>query len=137
MVATTCPKNTFTGMHRPTMHGGHPYCLNCGARLDGARVTAPRAEVTARVLPERPAEERIRALGADGILTADDLASLTAAKRAIYELLRDGEWHSADEIRRVAGGQSEGLRRLRELRPYGIVIERKAVGRLFYYRIKR
>lgn len=101
-----------------------------------------RRQVTPRpthrpALPERPDDDRIRALGGEGTLVARDLPELSAAKQAIYTLVRDGRWHSAHEIRDIAaGGQSEGLRRMRELRDYGFDIEaRRGSDRLFWYRL--
>jgi len=50
---------------------------------------------------------------------------------AVYNILKDGEWHDGPELTHPAVGGSEGLRRLRELRAKGYTIEmrRKAKGR--------
>jgi len=50
---------------------------------------------------------------------------------AVYNVLKDGEWHDGPELTHPAVGGSEGLRRLRELRAKGYIIEmrRKAKGR--------
>ena len=82
----------------------------------------------------------IARLGGEGILTADDLPDLKAASRRVLKLLGDHQWHHPDEIMRAAGTGNtparEGLRRMRELRPY-YHIERKRLegSRLFLYRL--
>jgi hypothetical protein len=50
---------------------------------------------------------------------------------AVYNVLKDGEWHDGPELTHPAVGGSEGLRRLRELREkgYRIDMRRKAKGR--------
>lgn len=50
---------------------------------------------------------------------------------AVYNVLKDGEWHDGPELTHPEVGGSEGLRRLRELREKGYTIEmrRKAKGR--------
>ena len=66
-----------------------------------------------------------------------DYAALGSGRRRVFDLMRDGAWHTADEIRRVAQG-SEGLRRLRELRRYGYDIQKqrlRAGSRMFIYRL--
>lgn len=59
-----------------------------------------------------------------GMLTATkrDLQDFQEATTRAYELLRDGQWHSRDDIR-AATGQDEGMRRVRELRQCGYIIE--------------
>jgi hypothetical protein len=65
--------------------------------------------------------DRVKALGGEGILTEKDLRELNAAVQRVYALMVDHDWHTADEIRLAAGMDgipaSEGLRRMRELRP--------------------
>ena len=46
----------------------------------------------------------------------DRLVSLTARKLAVFELLRDGEWHATHEFNTPEVGGSDGVRRLRQLR---------------------
>jgi len=64
-----------------------------------------------------------------------DMADLAAGRGRVLDLMADGQWHTADEIRAVARG-SEGLRRLRELR-HRHTIEKRRVrdSRLFEYRM--
>lgn len=82
-----------------------------------------------------------------GILSSAEIAKLSVGARRVMELLSDGLWHEADEIRRVASVDSvqasEGLRRMRELTPrlkrHGIKVEKRPVGsskRNWEYRIQ-
>jgi len=85
---------------------------------------------------------RIKSLGAEGILDESDLPKLRAACQRILDLMLDEKWHDAEEIRQAAGTNgtpaSEGLRRMRELRKAGYTIERrKAQGMLFEYRLSK
>ena len=64
----------------------------------------------------------------------DDLPDFSEQMRRIYELLRDGHWHSREAIQDVSGAQ-EATRRVRELRKY-YDIECKQFGRrCFKYRL--
>ncbi len=81
--------------------------------------------------------QKLRALGATGILTADDIPHLTSQRRRVLDFMIDGEWHTGPAIVEVAGG-SEGLRRLRELREItGVEIKRRRVEgtRTFEYQL--
>jgi hypothetical protein len=79
---------------------------------------------------------RLEAIGANGILAEEDIELLNAATVKILKLMRDGAWHSAEEIIQVSG-QREGLRRMRTLRRwYGIDRKRSGLTRTFYYRLK-
>lgn len=62
-------------------------------------------------------------LGAQGTATAKDLEDFQEATKRVHALLKDGRWHSATEIYEVTK-QRDGMRRLRELRQLGYVIER-------------
>jgi hypothetical protein len=76
----------------------------------------------------------IKALGGEGILSDGDLVDLGEGVRRAYELMKDGQWHSPEEIERVTG-QREGLRRARELRRW-FDLEKKTVGkRRWLYRL--
>lgn len=55
-------------------------------------------------------------------MTGLDFYGLQAACRKVYDLMRDGQWHSAQSII-DASGQREGLRRMRDLRQIGYVLE--------------
>lgn len=75
-------------------------------------------------------------------LSVKDQSELRAGVRRVWELMRDGGWHEADDIEMAAGENGvparEGLRRMRQLREYGFRIDRrKADGssRNFEYRI--
>lgn len=80
----------------------------------------------------------IARLGGKGILTEEDIPSLTQAQDRIVRRMSDELWHSATEIIGVSG-QREGLRRLRDLRSKGYTIERqrRRDSREFYYRLTK
>lgn len=89
------------------------------------------------------AEQRIRELGGEGILNETDVPKLNASCQRVYELMKDGGWYRADQIRLAAGRDgreaSEGLRRMRELRKHGFDIEMRRLSddsANFEYRIK-
>lgn len=65
-------------------------------------------------------------------------ARLDSAKGRVRQLMLDGEWHTGPDITAPETGGSEGLRRLRELRADGAVIEkrRKTEG-VWEYRMLR
>lgn len=70
-------------------------------------------------------------------LTKDDFNQLSAAAQRVFELLKDGQWHTADEVLQVAN-QREGLRRMREIRQRGVTVETRRLDenkRAFEYRI--
>lgn len=81
-------------------------------------------------------DQYIASVGGKGILRKEDVPSLNAAERRVLALMRDGQWHTADEIIERAG-QREGLRRMRKLRSRGWIIERNRnlIGRDFSYRL--
>lgn len=82
-------------------------------------------------------KKSIKSLGGVGILTNEDLGSLKGLTQKVYELMKDGQWHSSEEIRQICPQGSDYMRRLRTLRDH-FTLERKRseVGRLFFYRIK-
>lgn len=83
--------------------------------------------------------KQLSMLGANGILTLHDIPALNLGTRLAYEVLKDGAWHSAIEIREKVPG-TECLRRMRELRSAGFIIERKRsslLKRVFEYRIRK
>ena len=70
-------------------------------------------------------------------MTAADFSGLQSACRRVYDLMRDGEWHTAQAII-DASGQREGLRRMREVRDvlkFTIETDRPGDGREFRYRL--
>lgn len=89
---------------------------------------------------ERTLFDEIRSVGGEGILTTADMESLSGAVLRVYELMRDKEWHSREEINAAAGNAGkpalEGLRRMRTLRRW-YTIERRRMGdaRLWEYRL--
>ena len=63
--------------------------------------------------------------------------NLKGTKAVILRFMADGEWHKASEIRRITGGQSECLRRMRELRKFVDIEVVKVEGsRNYRYRMK-
>ena len=70
-------------------------------------------------------------------LTCQDMRDFNESQMRVFELMSDGNWHDAIAIRAAAQG-SEGLRRLRELRAKGYVIDKRKTaggGRLYEYRM--
>jgi len=69
-------------------------------------------------------------------LSENDLEDFNDAVARVWVLLRDGEWHYANEIEEAAGSPGrparEGLRRMRELRPLltsrGLYIECRRIA---------
>jgi len=76
-------------------------------------------------------------------LSETDIIELNEGAKRVADLMQDGRWHDAEDIRIAAGTDgepaSEGLRRARELRDIpGIDLERRSKGgRLFEYRLTR
>lgn len=50
----------------------------------------------------------------EGLPTKGDETRIKDARERVRLLMADGDWHSAEELRRAGG--SEGLRRFREVR---------------------
>jgi hypothetical protein len=72
-------------------------------------------------------ERRIVRLGGESILRRSQAAQTTVGVLRVLDLMLDEQPHAAHEIRRAAGGEreaSEGLRRMRELRSLGFMVER-------------
>ena len=79
----------------------------------------------------------INRLGGDGILTDEDLKDFSKAETRIIRLMEDGQWYGAERIIYYSQ-QREGLRRLRNLRSRGFVVERRRANgsnREFLYRL--
>lgn len=79
-------------------------------------------------------------LGGVGILTLEDLQELTEATERVYQLMKDGRWHTRDEIELAAGTNGrparEGLRRMRELRQFCTIEKaRQGDARAWWYRL--
>lgn len=80
-------------------------------------------------------------LGGWLVLNDRDLEELGEGTKRVFLLMRDGQWHTALQICRVAGTNGvpamEGLRRARELRQQGFVLDkkRKPGTRQFMYRL--
>lgn len=80
--------------------------------------------------------EYSRRLGMDD-MTRRDMSELQAACHRVYGLMRDRQWHRAQQIIDVSG-QREGLKRLRDLRALGYQIDKRRVvadGREWEYRL--
>jgi hypothetical protein len=75
-------------------------------------------------------------IGGGETLTKRDARDLNEAAQRIYELMRDGRFHTREEIER-ASGQLEGMRRMRELRLLGKIEKRPIPGakRAWTYRL--
>lgn len=73
-------------------------------------------------------------------LTEKDLRDFSDQKRAIWQLMQDGQWHSVDEIERAANGARECLRRLREFRAQGFIVDKRKStddSRNYLYRLRK
>lgn len=86
-------------------------------------------------------EEYIKSIGGEKHLDENDAVQLKAGTKRVLELMKDGQWHEADEICLAAGQNGiparEGLRRARELRRLGYLLEcSKGEGRSFKYRLR-
>lgn len=57
-------------------------------------------------------------------MTVKDWKDLQRACKKVFELMKDGQWHHASTIIK-ASGQREGLRRMRELRGIGFLVEER------------
>jgi 5-methylcytosine-specific restriction endonuclease McrA len=66
-------------------------------------------------------------------LDVDDLEALDSCKDRVAAILSDNKWHSNAYILAETGA-SESLRRLRDLRSAGWVIEMRGKGRVWHYR---
>ena len=87
-------------------------------------------------------EQWMRAHGGEGSITLDEVPELKSGVERVHHLMKDGEWHTAEEVRIAAGTDgvpaSEGLRRLRDLRSrYGLSVEKRRLkdSRFFEYRV--
>jgi len=86
-------------------------------------------------------DDYIKSIGGEKHLTHQDAKELSAGCRRVLELMKDGAWHTPDEICLAAGKNGiparEGLRRARELRRLGYLLEcEKGNGRNFKYRLR-
>jgi len=106
------------------------------------KVLAAASKVVAPLVV--PPTKSLKAIGAEGILTASDLVDLSEGKRRVARLMNDGRWYTSDQIKTAAGTggvqASEGLRRMRELREIdGVDIRRERIedSRLWRYRLVR
>lgn len=98
----------------------------------------PKPYQPEKAKPRETPQRYIASVGGEGILKPSDVADLNAAEMRVLNLMRDGRWHSADEIIRVAG-QREGLRRMRRLRILpGVDIEMRRISesRNYEYRLE-
>lgn len=85
--------------------------------------------------------QSLKEIGAVGILEPHELQELGAGVQRVFNLMRTGAWYNAVEICAVAGmggiPASEGLRRMRELRPHFDIERRRIHGsRMFEYRLR-
>ena len=81
-------------------------------------------------------KKALKKIGGEKFLNGSDLKEFSKAEIKVYNLMIDSKWHTASEIISVSG-QREGLRRLRELRNKGLVIEtkREKGSRDFHYKL--
>ena len=78
--------------------------------------------------------------GTHAIATRHPSGKLSASTQQVFDLMRDGYWHTPDEIRKAAGRHgypaTEGLRRLRSLRMYYSVEKSRVRNQLWVYRLR-
>lgn len=76
-------------------------------------------------------------LSGAGILAPSDPIEFSGTTQKIYELLKDGKWHTSLEIQAVSFPAMEFMRRLRDLRPHFEIENRRTevCARLFEYRL--
>ena len=127
----------LTDLRRSRMEGAEIGCLNpeCKRRLSHAKVVQILNAVEGRLIidPSRvTGPSSLEAIGGVGVLTVTDLREIRAASKRVAELMADGQWFTADEIKMTAGKDgepaTEGLRRMRELRAItGIDIEKEKI----------
>lgn len=84
--------------------------------------------------------KKAKELGGRGLLTEQDLRELAEGVKRVYELMKDGEWHTPDAICMAAGNggkrAGDGLRRMRQLREKYQVEKRRLAGdRIWVYRL--
>jgi hypothetical protein len=82
--------------------------------------------------------KEIKRLGGVGILNEDDIKDFSKAEKLLIENLEEGVWYPVAHIVQVLG-QREALRRLRDLRKKGYVVDKQRISifREFYYRIQK
>lgn len=79
----------------------------------------------------------VASIGGDGIVREQDVRPLKKGVQLIYDIMKDGKWHTIPELRNRI--HQEGAdRRMRELRQAGITVEKRRVGdsRIWEYRIQ-
>ena len=74
----------------------------------------------------------------NGCVFQEDKPRLKSAKARVRHLMLDHKWHTANEICEPSLGGREGLRRLRELRKDGWIVDKRRLnGGTFEYRMWR
>jgi hypothetical protein len=81
-------------------------------------------------------KKEIKMLGGEGILNENDLISFEKAEQRIIQDMDEGVWYDAEYIIKITK-QREGLRRLRNLRKKGYIVQKIRMPELrtFFYRI--
>lgn len=76
-------------------------------------------------------------LGGEGQLGPDDMRALLNNVEKVLKLMKDGLWHTHDEIKAACAGAADYMRRARQLREIGKLNRRKVPGsRLFEYQFE-
>jgi hypothetical protein len=139
----------LTDLRKARELGGEIGCPNsdCKRRLNHEQITGVLEAVEKRLVIDPTTvtgPKSLKAIGGVGVLTRGDLAEIREASKRVAELMADGQWYSADEIKMTAGKDgepaTEGLRRMRELREIqGIGIEKEKIPgtRKWRYRLTR
>lgn len=78
----------------------------------------------------------IHAIGGGGIVREIDIDHLKKGVKLVFDIMRDGLWHTIAELQEKTG-QAQADRRMRELRSYGFEIEKERIRgtRTWRYRL--
>ena len=78
----------------------------------------------------------VASIGGKGIIREQDIPALKKGVQQIYDIMKDGQWHTIPELRERIN-QEGADRRMRELRQAGFTVEKRRVGesRLWQYRL--
>src|SRR3990167_10765378 len=81
--------------------------------------------------------ETAKSLGGESALSSADIGELDESTMRVFDLMRDGLWHTPEDIRRAAGKDgvpaSVGLRRMRSLRNVFKIEKKRLRGRTWLY----
>ncbi len=116
---------------KPNHFDGCP-CPECEAwRLRRAPIGK---EAPPPVSKDPEPEKRIRRIGGEGWVTADDLERFSLHAQTIIRALNDGEWHNRADLEEISGSQRVASR-IDELRDIYAIETQRAKGGTANYRL--